>query len=369
MTGTGHRQPPLLGVEEEYLLVDPRTRAVAPAAAEVVFRAAAELGDDVSHEFTLYQVEARTPPCGAHAELLWELRRMRRVLAEAARAEGVRLAALAAPVLGAEMPPPCSPDDRYVRGSELYGTLYEEQTICAMHVHVEVPDREIALLVGNHLRPWLPVVISMAANSPYWSGRDSGHQSWRTLAWGRWPVAGPPPYFTSLADYDGLVATLLESGVLMDTGTIFWDVRPSRHLPTVEIRAADVPLSVRDTALVAVMIRGLVGTALDAVAAGDPGPVVSPALLRAAYWRAARDGLAGQGLDPVTGRTKEAADLIRAMGGYAQPALVEYGDLPTVIEGVRRLTDTGNGAMRQRAAYARGGLTAVVDEVIAGTET
>ncbi len=357
-------RPPLMGVEEEYLLVHPETRAAVPAAERVVARAERALGGQVGHEITLYQVEARTPPCASHPELLWELRRMRRETAAAARAEGVRLAALGAPAFGAVVPPPRSPTDRYAEGFELYGTLSDEQTICAMHVHVEVPDREIALLAGNHLRPWLPVLIAMAANSPYWDGRDTGHASYRTLVWGRWPVAGPPPYFEGLAEYDGLVATLLEAGVLMDTGTIFWDVRPSRRLPTLEVRAADVPMAVEDTALIAILVRGLVGTALAAIESGDRGPEVSAALLRAAYWRAARYGLAGLGLDPVTGRTKEAPDLVRAMGGWAQPALKRYGDLDTVIDGVRRLLTSGNGAMRQRAAFARGGLAAAVDEAI-----
>ena len=357
-------QAPLMGVEEEYLLVDPATRATVPAAQRVVARAAGALGDQICHEITLYQVEARTPPCATHAELLWELRRMRREVATAARTEGVRLAALGSPVLGARMPPPRTPGDRYTEGCELYGTLNDEQAICAMHVHIEVPDREAALLAGNHLRPWLPVLISMAANSPYWAGRDTGHASYRTLVWGRWPVAGPPPYFGSLADYEELVAALLDAGILLDTATIFWDVRPSRHLPTLEVRAADVPLVVADTALIAVLVRGLVGTALAAIGSGDFGPEVSPVLLRAAYWRAARDGLAGQGLDPVTGQAKAAPDLVRAMGGCAQPALVEYGDLDCVITGVRRLLAAGNGAIRQRAAFARGGLAAAVDEAI-----
>jgi carboxylate-amine ligase len=357
-------QAPLMGVEEEYLLVHPETRAAVPAAERVVARAATLLGDQVSHEITLYQVEARTPPCASYPELLWELRRMRRQTAAAARAEGVRLAALGSPVFGAQVPPPRPPIERYTKGCEIYGTLNDEQTICAMHVHIEVPDRETALLAGNHLRPWLPTLISMAANSPYWEGRDTGHASFRTLVWGRWPVAGPPPYFDGLAEYDDLVATLLDAGVLMDTATIFWDIRPSRHLPTLEVRAADVPLMVEDTALIAVLVRGLVGTALAAIDSGDRGPEVSPVLLRAAYWRAARDGLAGLGLDPVTGRTKEAADLVRAMGGWAQPALKQYGDLDTVIDGVRRLLAAGNGAIRQRAAFTRGGLTAVVDEAI-----
>ena len=88
------------------------------------------------------------------------------------------------------------------------------------------------MLVSNHLRQYLPTLIALAANSPYWPQRDTGYASWRTIAWTRWPVAGPPPYFTSAAHYDSVIATLTEVGGLVDAGTVFWDLRPSARFPT-----------------------------------------------------------------------------------------------------------------------------------------
>ncbi|MFC6081102.1 carboxylate-amine ligase [Sphaerisporangium aureirubrum] len=353
---------PLLGVEEEYLIVDPVSRAVSPRAAELIDRASAELGDLVCSEITKFQLEAKTPPCTTNAEVERHLRRMRTAVAASARELGLSVVASGTPVLGDVVPPPITDHPRYDVGIATYRALHDEQTICAGHVHVHLPDRERAVLVGNHVRPWLPVLVAMMANSPYWAGRDTGYASWRALSWSKWPVAGPPPYFRSLAHFEGTVAALTEAGALVDPGTIFWDVRPSARLPTLEVRVTDVPATVEESALLAAVARGLVVTFLSRVEAGDPGPPVPGELLRVAYWRAARDGLDGHGFDPVTGELRPAADMVAALLDLIGPALCDAGDLDMVKERLDHLLRNGTGAARQRAAFDRNGrLTDVVD--------
>jgi carboxylate-amine ligase len=233
---------------------------------------------------------------------------------------------------------------------------------------VELPERERALMVSNHLRPYLPALIALTANSPYWAERDTGYASWRTVAFGRWPVAGPPPYFTSVAHYDEIVATLHEVGAVVDMGTVFWDIRPSAHLPTLEIRTADVPMTAEESALTAALVRALVVRSLHAVDAGDPGPVVPAEIMRLAYWRAARDGLGGHGIDVPTGRLAPAAELAEGLLEAARPALEEHGDLDLVTGWFRTLLDGGDGATRQRrAAQRRGRLADAVDHLIVRT--
>jgi carboxylate-amine ligase len=237
-----------------------------------------------------------------------------------------------------------------------------------MHVHVEMPDRERAVLVSNHLRQYLPTLIALAANSPYWPERDTGYASWRTMVWTRWPVAGPPPYFASAAHYDELVATMLEAGGLVDARTIFWDIRPSARFPTIEVRAADVPMTAEQSALLAMLIRALVASAAAQVDRGDPGPVLPAEMLRLAYWRAARDGLNGHGVDVHTGRLIPAAELAKRLLATARPMLADYGELERVTRWLRELITGGDGASRQRhAAARRGRLTDVVDHLIGQT--
>ncbi|MDP9864461.1 MULTISPECIES: carboxylate-amine ligase [Streptosporangium] len=356
---------PLVGVEEEYLVVDPVTRAVAPRAAAVVERAAAELGEQVGTEITRFQVEAKTLPCAGISELEGQLRRMRAAVSAAARDGGLAVVASGTPVLGEVVPPPITDHPRYGVGIGTYRALHDEQSICAGHVHVHLPDRERAVLVSNHLRPWLPVLIALMANSPFWTGRDTGYASWRTLSWGKWPVAGPPPYFASLAEFEELIGTLTDTGVLVDPGTIFWDVRPSARLPTLEVRVSDVPATAEESALLAAVVRGLVVVSLERVERGDPGPPLSAELLRAAYWRAARDGLDGHGVDPLTGRLVPAAELCETLLRHIRPALERTGDLETVAGRLERLRAAGTGAARQRAAHDRRGRPAdVVDHLI-----
>jgi carboxylate-amine ligase len=357
---------PLFGVEEEFLVVDPVTRTVVPQAEEVLNPARAILGDRVSGEITKLQLETRTSPCHSVEELLGQLIEAREALSSAADAVGLRIMASGTPVLGQVVPPPITEGPRQDRGNATFRGLHDDLAVCAVHVHVEVPDREQAVLVSNHLRPHLPAIIALTANSPYWAERDTGYASWRTITWGRWPVAGPPPYFTSAAHYDELVEVMLEAGGLVDKGTIFWDIRPSMRYPTLEIRAADVPMTAEESALLAALVRALVASITPAVERGDPGPVIPAEMMRLAYWRAARDGLDGDGIDVHTGRPVPAAELAGRLLQAARPALEEHGDLDLVTGWLRKLVDEGGGATRQRrAAMRQGGLAGVVDHLIA----
>ncbi|WP_241779783.1 carboxylate-amine ligase [Streptomyces natalensis] len=358
---------PTMGVEEEYFLIDPASRTVVPAGSLVLRRAADILCDRVSGELTEYQFEAKTPPCTGLDALRAQLAGIRTAVVAAAAAEGLGVAASGTPVLAAHGPAPIRDDPAYRPGLDAYRALNDTYALCALHTHVQVPDLDHAVLVCNHLRPWLPLLVALSANSPFWEGRDTGYASWRTVAGGQWPVAGPPPYFTSADHYKQLCATLTETGAAVGDHTLLWDVRPSAHLPTVEIRVMDVPTRLEETAALAALVRALVARALERVTGGDPGPQVCPALLRAAYWRSARDGCSGDALDLRSGALVPVSRLVRDLVDHARPALDEYGELAPVTAVLGELTGRG-GAERQRAAFARRSRPAdVVDELIRQT--
>jgi glutamate---cysteine ligase / carboxylate-amine ligase len=359
---------PRFGVEEEFLVVDAATGATAPEAAAVLEAARTALGDRVGGEITKLQVETRTEPCLRVEELRKQLAEARGVLADRAAALGLRVVASGTPVLGDFVPPPMTTGPRQDRGNAMFRGLHDDLAICAMHVHVEIPERERALLVSNHLRPHIPVLISLAANSPFWARRDTGYASWRTVVWSRWPVAGPPPFWTSAEHYDQTVAMLHDVGAVVDTGTIFWDMRPSSHVPTLEVRMADVPMTAEETALMAALVRALAVDALAKVEAGDSGPAVPAEALRLAYWRAARDGATGHGIDPLTGRLLPAAELAEGLLARVRPVLEDGGEYDVVAGWLRRVLADGDGATRQRRAFAANGrLEDVVDHLAAET--
>ncbi|MBT2488617.1 glutamate--cysteine ligase [Streptomyces sp. ISL-96] len=359
-----------VGAEEEFLLVAPVSRAVSPEAEKVVAEAAGELGDRVGMELTRYQVEVRTDPHTSLAQFAEQVRSTRAAVVRAAARQGLRVISSGSPVLGQACPPPLTAGPRYTLSAAMFRALDDEQCACACHIHVGVPDLATALQISNRLRPWIPVLIALTGNSPFWAGRDTGYASWRTTTWGRWPVAGPPPYFESPSHFEDLVAGFITNGSVMDRGGLYWDIRPSHHVPTLEFRVADATATPGETVLLAGLIRAMTATALQAIAAGDPVFRPGPEMLRAACWRAARDGLAGQGIDLSTGGLSPAIGQVDQLLSWLQPALENHGDTEMVNTLWSRLRAAGSGADRQRAAYQRrASLTDVIDHLISATNS
>ncbi|WP_328925538.1 glutamate--cysteine ligase [Streptomyces sp. NBC_00190] len=359
-TSTGSAQntvrpavPLTVGIEEEFLLVDARTFRVVPAA-PLVLATAGGVPGEIHPEGTRYQVEISTPIAHSAASLREELATLRRTLGRAARAHGCRLLAAPSPVVAVEGPLHLTDDEpRQREQHRRFGSLTDTLVSCGRHVHIGTLDVDTAVAVSNRVRPWLPTLIALAANSPFWGGRDTGHASWRAMAWSGWPSAGLPPHFTSTAHFRLSVQTLLGSGAALDTKMVYWDVRPSGHWPTLEVRAPDMSPDIDTAVLQGELVRALVTTALQEIAEQRPEPALRDDVLRLARWRAAHDGLEGFGLDPYTGAELPAADLAEALLDLVAPALAAAGDLDHAAKTLGALLRDGSGAHRQRAAFAR----------------
>ncbi|MFJ6213636.1 glutamate--cysteine ligase [Streptomyces sp. NPDC092296] len=360
-----------VGVEEEFLLVDPVGGSPIPHAPAVIEQAVSWFGDDqVQAELFPTQIEIASRPCAALADLRADLHRLRCGIADAARPHGCLPMASGTAVLAAQAPVDVTDKPRYRQMVDAFGPSARAQTegVCGCHVHVGINDREEAVQVSNMLRPWLPALEALAANSPFHHGRDSGYASTRAVILRQWPSTGPAPCFTSVKAYDDMVDTLVDSGMLLDRKMVYWYARLSDHYPTLEVRVADVNADLDTVVLVAALIRGLCGTLLAEVRAGRPVPAVPDELLRAAHWRAAHDGLDGLGLDPVTGRLRPAWDLLDQLVRHAAPGLEaadDHGAVLTLLGRVRRL---GGGTARQRTSFGRHGrLGGVVGDLAAAT--
>ncbi|MEU7693228.1 carboxylate-amine ligase [Microbispora hainanensis] len=356
-----------IGVEEEFLLADPRTGRVVPAAREIRERAAGPGADRLVFELTQFQLESNSAVHTTLRDLHEDLLEMRRAAARAAESMGLALIASGTALDGNAGVPPLSSCPRYEAMLREFGAIMDRQGVCGCHIHVGIADREEAVRVSNHLRPWLPVLQALAANSPIADGRDTGYASWRALMMGRWPSAEPPPFFRSADHYESLVAGMLAGGTILDRGMIYWLVRPSDHVPTLEIRAADVCPTAGETVLLAGLVRGLAETALRQVRAGVPAPDVEDTLLRAAYWKAAHDGVDGEALDLLAGSGVSGAPawrLVDRLLEHARPVLEENGDWTPLTDQIERVRRSGSGAARQRAAYARRGRLADVAELL-----
>jgi carboxylate-amine ligase len=353
-----------LGVEEELLLVDPGSGEAVPVAGALLDRYVrprdSRAGPVLTAEFQQEMIEAVTPPHASLAALLGDIIAGRALADRAAQEVGVRAAALGT------SPLPCDPHPAQLRRSavmtEEYGLTAREQLTCGCHIHVSVESPEEGVAVLDRIRVWLPVLIALSANSPFWHGQDSGYASYRSQVWNRWPTAGPLEILGSPDAYHQLVHDMVSTGVALDEGMIYFDARLSRHYPTVEIRIADVCLRPENTVLLAGIARGLVETAAREWRRGIEPVAVPSVLLRLAGWKASRWGLRGELLDPVTGHPSPALAVVNALLNHIREALEEIGDLQRVEELIDDLLNAGTGAVRQVEVLHR---TGQLEEVVA----
>lgn len=335
--------PFALGVEEELLLVDAQTHGLAHDATEIL-AAVGELKPDLY----LALVESVSPISASFAEAVGAL--------SATRARAIEAGAT---LIGAGVHPdgrfaeaPHVADPRYEQVAAQLRGLARRTPTCALHVHVGMPDRETALRVFNGLREHLPLIQALAANSPFWHGVDSGLASARAQLFRGYPRADIPRAFASWEDYEATIDAVTRAGDLADYTFLWWDLRPHPNLGTVEVRAMDAQSSLRDAAALSALIHALARRAADAAPA-HPSP--REALMESSF-RAARDGLEA---------TLWFDGALRPVGEVAAAVL---GDLRGEgLDEVRRLVAEGNGAARQRAAHARGGMPALLAGLVAET--
>ena len=347
-----------VGVEEELMLVDPVDGRPASAGDTVLEAAQEWLGAGADHqvekEFKMEQTEIGSSPTTDIRALRSELLNLRRAVAAAAGSTGVHVVAVATSPF--KVRPTATIDERYSRMLDMFGIIARQQLTCGQHIHVSVgsPDEGVAAL--DRIRPWLPLLTAISANSPYWQGQDTGYASYRTIAWGQWPTAGPTEAFGDIDGYHGAIKGLLETGAAMDDGMIYFDARLSASYPTLEIRVPDVCTDVGDSALIAALARALVDTAATDWHHGRQPDPIRIEVLRGATWRAARFGLAGDLLDHRSRELVPAWAMVDALVEHVLTALRANGDLDFVLEAIARLRRTGTGADLQRAEFARRGL-------------
>lgn len=351
-----------IGVEEEYQIIDPLTRALSSSAGHLVPLLQATLGERVQFEIHLSQIEIATSVCNSLVELRQELLYLRNSVIASAQQEGLLIAAAGTHPFSTWHDQQFTPQSRYMSLEQNYQQLAREQSIFGCHVHVGIDDRELALQTLNRVRNWVSTLIALSANSPFWLGADTGYASYRTEIWRRWPLAGLPATFVSPVEFEELVQTVVATGMVEDASKIYWDVRPSLYYPTLELRAMDVTLTIDEAVMMAGLVRALVRTCYEQALADEPFQVMRPELMNIAHWFAARYGLSDRLMNVITMRAIPASEQVANLLAFVRPALEANGDWYEIAQLVERQLMQGNGAMRQRAIYNRtGNLEDVVD--------
>jgi carboxylate-amine ligase len=339
-----------IGVEEELLLLDAETGVNLPVAEEVI--AVLPVAVRGQSRLTLRRsvIGMATGVCTDLTDLRHQLLSLRYDAARAAVSVDARLVAVGATPIGeSETASPARP--RYRAMTERYGPVALEPSVCGLHVHVGVADRDLAVEVCNRVQVWLPVIRAMTANSPFHEGVDTGYASWRSVQLQRWPGLGPTPHFRSAEDYDGTVHELITSGVLLDESMVGWYARLSPTVPAVEIRVSDVCPTVEDTLLAVALVRAAAATAIAEIHAGVPAVRPRECVTAAAHWHAARHGLSRCLIDLRLGTPRRAWELVNEFFATVSPALLRVGDLDFVVDHLGRLRHLGTGAARQRRVH------------------
>lgn len=360
--------PMTLGAEEEFFVVDVESRELA-GSNPLMEVAGQRFGSSVTPELNLCQIEIASKVCSGLDELGADLRRLRQGLAEAGAPLGLGIAAAGTH--------PFSPwgdqevnrqHDRYAQMEHRFQIVARQQVICGCHIHIGFDDPELAVATMNRARPWLPILLALSANSPFWSGHDTGFQSYRTEVWQRWPTAGFGPVLESRAHFDEIIAELQAIEAIEDGTHLYWYMRPSSRYPTVEFRICDVPLLEEDTVTLAGLVRALAWSCRRDALCDRPLPRRDTQTLEAAMWQAARHGVRGKLVDPARPRLAPAIELVEQLLDFVADGLEAHGDQSTVRRAVAAILERGTGADLQLAVFAGAGtMEAVVDAIVART--
>jgi carboxylate-amine ligase len=347
-----------LGVEEELIVVDPVTLALAHTGGELLSRMTVPAGAGSAHPDTYAALIELASPVSADAAA--GVGAVAALRARAREAGGTMIGAGIHPD-GAFGDVVHVTEPRYdaIHG-QLRGLLRRTPT-CALHVHVGMPDAETAIRVYNGLREHLPLLQALAANSPFWHGSDSGLATARAQLFRGYPRGDIPPAFASFEHFEETVASVVAAGDAPDYTFLWWDIRPHPRLGTVEVRAMDAQSALWSVSALTGLVHGLARAAAeqDAPARWTPREV-----LMESSFRAARDGVAATLWHD--GALRPVAEVARAAMDRARPFARELGS-EDALDQVARILAEGGGADRQRAAFARGGMPALLEHLAAET--
>ena len=348
----GQSAPFSLGIEEEFQLVSAESYELVPRFDEV----AEQAGDDrVRQELMTSVLEAATGVHERVGEAIGEVREIRGRLRDAAAEHGALIASAGTHPFSRWENQEITDSPRYQGVVEKLRWVAERVAIFGLHVHVGMESPDTAVRVATGLRTWLPELLALSVNSPYWQARDTGLASTRIQVFDTMPRSGVPPRLESFADFEQLVARGAAAGFFPDYTYVWWDVRPHPKLGTIELRVCDAQTRVQSVAALAALTQSLASTLAERPHEPQPRTLIAEN-----RWRAARYGLEAELVDLSTDRPRPAREAVRELLELASPAAERLGCTAELGE-VESLLAGGTGADEQRTAYAEseGSLLAV----------
>jgi glutamate---cysteine ligase / carboxylate-amine ligase len=367
----GATPPYTLGVEEEYMLLDPESFDLVQHVDTVLTAVQqGEFVDRVGPELMQSVLEISTPVCRTAGDVDRELRKLRGYVTGLAREKELRVGSAGTHPFSLFERQRITARDRYRNLVDQLQYVARRELIFGLHIHVAVDDEERAIHVMSALLVHLCDLLALSANSPFWRGEATGLASSRQMVFAAFPRSGPPPRFADYADYAEVVGQLEKTGVIADYTHIWWDIRPHPRFGTVEVRVMDAITRVEETVALAAYVQAMVKYYAEQHAAGRELPSYHRILTTENKWLAARYGLEAPVMDLATGRRNRVpiAQLIRRMLRELEPHARELGS-ERELEGIQAILARGNGADRQlRVFNANRDIVEVTRELSDATE-
>jgi len=368
----GSSAPYTLGVEEEYMLLDPETWDLVQHIDSMLARVTddGEFEARINPELMQSVLEITTPVCHTAAEVQAELRALRGYVAELARREGCRFASAGTHAFSLFERQRITAKDRYRQLVDQLQYIARQELIFGMHVHAAVESPEQSIAVMNAVSAHIPQLLALSASSPFWRGEPTGLMSSRQMIFSAFPRSGVPPRFGNYDEFAAVIGQLERTGCIADYTHIWWDIRPHPRLGTLELRICDAVTRVEDVVAITALYQGLVKMYSEELTRTGSVPSYHRILVVENKWLAARHGLEAPIMDLATGRRNRVplAQLVRRTLRDVEPHARELGS-ERELEGVREILSRGNGAERQlRIWNANHDIVEVVRELAKETE-
>lgn len=358
-----------IGIEEEYQTIDPRTYDLrSHIQTEIVEEGKRRMKEKVKSEMHQSVVEVGTGVCKTIKEASLDLKDLRRQMIGLTEENGLLMVSGATHPFADWRVQDISPDERYVQVVEDMQIVARANLIFGLHVHIGIADRETMIHLMNQMRYFLPHLLAISTNSPFWIGMNTGLKSYRCKVFDRFPRTNIPDTFSSWADFDSFVKLLVKTNSIDNAKKIWWDIRPHPVFDTLEIRVCDIPMRVDETIAIAALIQATMVKLYRLHAKNQSWRVYSRALLMENKWRAARYGIDGMLIDLGKEREVPERELLLEYLDWVDDVLDELGSREE-INTIRWILEHGTGADRQLKVYNESGhdFKAVVDYMIAET--
>lgn len=357
-----------LGVEEEFQIIDAKTRDLVSHVSKIIEGGKATLNESLKHEMHESVVEMETGICKNISEVREELTSLRRRLVKVAHEQGLRIAGGGTHPFSDWQKNNITPKERYDKIVSDMGDVARGNLIFGLHVHVGIPDREEGIRIQNVMRYFLPHIYALSTNSPFWIGRNTGFKSFRQEIFAKFPRTGIPSYFGSVAEFDAYVNLLVKTGTIDNAKKIWWDLRVHPFYPTIEFRICDMPMTIDETVCLAAIMQSLVAKIYKMHCQNISFRSYRRLLLTENKWRASKDGVDAMLID--FGKEKEVPfkNLLEELLLFIDDVVDEL-DCRKEVEYAREIMKNGTGADRQLAVYNKTkSLKKVVDYMIFETE-